>query len=256
MAEVSKFGLDALAHIRANRLANADIVEGLLFGLNGSGEIVVANAATGVKAVGVVVEGSPDNWGAAKTFSKTSTLKAGLGADLNKFAIIDVAEGTYSNAQIGAKIYLGASGAYTLTQNTTAGQLDQWVGMVWSTASVLINLTLDPEGTTVAASPTQVITTAGAGVVATTTNQLYLNNASTAITATIASAIIHEGIFFVKAGLEPAGGQDHTLTLTAGTFDGSNTIATFQDINDSLLIMFDASGNGTVLVNTGSVALS
>ena len=256
MADVAQYGLDALANIRANRVADVDIVEGLLFGLDVDGEIVVANAATGVNAVGIVVNGSPEDWGAAKVFNVTSTLKAGLGADLNKYAQIDVAEGTYTNAEIGTKVYLGASGAYTITQNTTVGQLDQWVGKVWSTGCILIDLSNDPEGTTVV-SPTQTLTEAGVNVVAVATNLLYLNNATTAITATIADASVHEGFFFVEAGLEPDVGQDHTVTLTSGTWNPTgNNIATFADISDSILVAFDSSGNGTVVVNTGGVTFS
>ena len=256
MAEVAKIGLDALAHNRANRIANADIVEGLLFGLDVNGEIVVADAATKVKAVGIIPEGSPSNWGAATTFSKTSTLNEGKSCDLVQYAQIDVAEGTYTNAQIGAKVYLGANGAYTFTQNTTVGQLDQWIGKVWSTGCVLLDISNDPEGITVE-SPTQTLTVAGANAVAEATKLLYLNNAATAITATIADASKHEGFFFVEAGLEPAGAQDHTVTLTSGTWNPTgDTIATFADISDSILVAFDSSGNGTVLVNTGSVTFS
>jgi len=255
MADVAQYGLDALAHIRANKVADADIIEGMLFGLDGDGKIVVADAATGVKADGIIVNGSPKNWGAEKVFNLVSTLKAGLSSDLNKYGQIDVAEGTYTNAQIGQKVYLGASGAYTLTKNTTVGQLDQWVGKVWSRGCILIDLSNDPEGTTVV-SPTQTLTVAGANTIAVATEQLYLNNAVAAITATIADASTHEGLFYVKAGLEPGSGQDHTVTLTSGTWNGTNSIATFTDILDAILVVFDSSGNGTIVANTGAVAFS
>ena len=100
------------------------------------------------------------------------------------------------------------------------------------------------------------ITTAGAQVVSAKTNNLLLNNATAAINATIADAKTHAGLFTVKAGLEPAGGKDHTLTLTIGTFDGTNRVATFADINDSLTVIFDIAGNGSVINNTGAVVLS
>jgi hypothetical protein len=102
----------------------------------------------------------------------------------------------------------------------------------------------------------QTITTAGAQVILAKTNNVLLNNATAAITATIADAKNHVGLFTVKAGLEPAGGQDHTLTLTVGTFNGTNKVATFADINDALTVIFDIAGNGTIINNTGSVALS
>lgn len=102
----------------------------------------------------------------------------------------------------------------------------------------------------------QTITTAGAQTVNPRVNNLLLNNATATIAATIADAKNHIGLFTVKAGLEPAGGQDHTLVLTIGTFDGTNNTATFADINDTLVVMFDIAGNGTIMTNTGSVALS
>ena len=252
MAEVAKIGLDALAHNRANRIANADIVEGLLFGLDGDGKIIVADAATNVKAVGIIPEGSPSNWGAATTFSKTSTLNEGKSCDLVQYAQIDVAEGTYTNAEIGKKVYLGESGDYTLIQNTTVGQLDQWIGKVWSTGCVLLDISNDPEGIIVE-SPTQTLTVAGVNAVAEATKLLYLNNASETITATIADASKHEGFFFV----ESANAQAHTVTLTSGTWNpNGDTIATFANISDSILVAFDSSGNGTVLVNKGTVGIS
>jgi hypothetical protein len=102
----------------------------------------------------------------------------------------------------------------------------------------------------------QQITTAGTQTVNQKVNNLLLNNATAAINAVIADAKNHVGMFTVKAGLEPAGGQDHTLTLTVGTFDGTNNRATFADINDALTVIFDIAGNGTILNNTGSVSLS
>lgn len=103
---------------------------------------------------------------------------------------------------------------------------------------------------------TQTLTSAGAGVVATTTKYLQLDNAVATIAATIADATAHQGMFTVKAISEPGAGQDHTVTLTAGTWNGTNTVATFADINDALVVVFDSAGNGTVVANVGSVGLS
>jgi hypothetical protein len=59
----------------------------------------------------------------------------------------------------------------------------------------------------------------------------------------------------VKSITEPGSGQDHTVTITNGTWNG-NKSATFADINDTLVVYFDSAGNGTVVANVGSVALS
>lgn len=102
----------------------------------------------------------------------------------------------------------------------------------------------------------QIQTIAASGAVTPGVQAVYLNHATVAIASTIANAALHQGLFLIKAGLEPGAGQDHTCTITTGTWNGTNKVATFADINDSLLVYFDASGNGTILVNTGSVALS
>ena len=79
-------------------------------------------------------------------------------------------------------------------------------------------------------------------------------NATGAIAATIATSVAHQGLFIVKAFLEPA--TTHTVTLTAGTWDGTNTIATFTDILDTLVVYFDSAGGGTIVENVGAVGLS
>lgn len=84
---------------------------------------------------------------------------------------------------------------------------------------------------------------------------INLNHASTIIAATIADAAAHAG-FFAVVNTSASGTAAHTLTLTSGTFDGTNNIATLNAPAESLIVMFDASGNGTIVVNTGSVALS
>lgn len=94
------------------------------------------------------------------------------------------------------------------------------------------------------------------GAVTAGVQSLELNHTSVTIEATIADAVNHQGLFIVKATTEPGVGGDHTLTLTAGTFDGTNNVATFADINDALVVFFDSAGNGTILENVGTVGLA
>lgn len=94
------------------------------------------------------------------------------------------------------------------------------------------------------------------GAVTPGVESVELNHTTAAIAATIADASAHQGVFIAKATTEPGDGQDHTLTLTLGTFDGTNDIATFADVNDALIVYFDSSGNGTIVENVGTVALS
>lgn len=82
-----------------------------------------------------------------------------------------------------------------------------------------------------------------------------LNHASVVIAATIASAANHAGIFVVK-DTSATGTAAHTLTLTAGTFNGTNNVATLDARDEMLVVYFDSAGRGQVIANVGSVALS
>jgi len=86
--------------------------------------------------------------------------------------------------------------------------------------------------------------------------KVYLNHASTAIASTIANTTLHQQGLIVKCQLEPGSGQDHTCTITTGTWNGTNKIATFADINDAIVVDFDNAGNGTVIANIGTVVFS
>lgn len=253
MADVAQYGLDALAHIRKNVKANVDITEGLLFGIDTNGKAVIADAATGVKAVGIVVNGSADKWGAAKTFNKTSTLLAGQGVDANKYAIIDVAENTYTNLQIGTKLYLGASGAVTTTKNTTVGQLDQEVGYVISRSSILIDLTKDTTGTTVTASNFDVFEVSTAGALSTKGISLVTTGAG-ALALTLGAPTAGTQ---VRIKLVTDGGGDATVTTGTGiTLDGTNNTAVFADALDELVLGYKSATEWIIIENVGSVALS
>ena len=84
---------------------------------------------------------------------------------------------------------------------------------------------------------------------------LELNHASTIIAATIASTLNHPGLFVVK-DTSATGTAAHTVTITTGTWNGTNKIITLNALNEALVVYFDSAGNGTILVNVGAVALS
>ena len=84
---------------------------------------------------------------------------------------------------------------------------------------------------------------------------LELNHASTIIAATIASTLNHPGLFIVK-DTSATGTAAHTVTITTGTWNGTNKIITLNALNEAIAVYFDSAGNGTILVNVGSVALS
>ena len=53
-----------------------------------------------------------------------------------------------------------------------------------------------------------------------------------------------------------SGTTAHTVTLTSGTWDGTNTIVTLNAANEFIAVFFDSAGNGTIIENVGGVALS
>lgn len=93
------------------------------------------------------------------------------------------------------------------------------------------------------------------GAVTAGVQSVELNHASVVVAATIADAANHQGLFVVK-DTSATGTAAHTLTLTAGTFNGTNNVATLNARDECLVVYFDHTGRGTVVVNVGSVALS
>ena len=85
--------------------------------------------------------------------------------------------------------------------------------------------------------------------------RLTLNHATVAVVTTIADASKHAGYFCILNN-SASGTAAHTVTLTSGTFNGTNNVATLNAPNEMLLVHFDSSGNGVVVLNTGSVVLS
>lgn len=93
------------------------------------------------------------------------------------------------------------------------------------------------------------------GAVTAGVQSVELNHTSNVVAATIADAANHKGLFVVK-DTSASGTAAHTLTLTAGTFNGTNNVATLNARDECLVVYFDSTGRGTVVVNVGSVALS
>jgi hypothetical protein len=114
-----------------------------------------------------------------------------------------------------------------------------------------------------------VVTTDGAATLATATSQellasgavtpgvssIELNHATVIIAATISTSLDHQGLFVVK-DTSASGTAAHTLTLTVGTFNGTNNVATLNAPDEALVVWFDSAGDGTIVENVGTVALS
>jgi hypothetical protein len=104
-----------------------------------------------------------------------------------------------------------------------------------------------------AAQPIEELTATGA--VTAGVRILELNHGTVAIAATIADAEAHKGLFIIR-NTSASGTAAHTVTLTAGTFDGTNDVATLDAPGEALVVLFDETGRGQIVENTGSVVLS
>lgn len=93
------------------------------------------------------------------------------------------------------------------------------------------------------------------GAVVAGVQSVELNHATVVVAATIADMANHPGLFIVK-NTSASGTEAHTLTLTAGTFDGTNNVATLDAPGEALVVYIDSDGNGIIVENVGSVALS
>jgi hypothetical protein len=93
------------------------------------------------------------------------------------------------------------------------------------------------------------------GAVTAGVNSIELNHATVVIAATIADLANHPGLLVIK-DTSATGTAAHTVTATAGTFNGTNNVATFNALNECLVVWVDSAGNGTVVENVGSVGLS
>ena len=80
-----------------------------------------------------------------------------------------------------------------------------------------------------------------------------LNHASVKIEATLAA--LAEGKVHVFTQID-AGTAAHTVTLSIGTFDGTNNTATFNAAGESLLVMGMDGTDGVIIENIGGVAMS
>ena len=91
------------------------------------------------------------------------------------------------------------------------------------------------------------------GAIAATTELATLNKADGALAVTIAAP--SAGRFLVITQLD-AGTHGHTVTLTSGTYDGTNLKATFNAAGKSLVLYGVSATRFLIVANIGSVALA
>lgn len=92
------------------------------------------------------------------------------------------------------------------------------------------------------------------GAVSAGVRSIELNHATVAIAATL-DLTGFQGFLIVK-DTSASGTAAHTLTVSNGTLNGTNTVATLNAPNEALIVYIDSAGDGTIVENVGSVALS
>jgi molybdopterin/thiamine biosynthesis adenylyltransferase len=126
---------------------------------------------------------------------------------------------------------------------------DPYIGGVQVTASAA-------EVNTIADVSARVQSLTASGAVTPGVQMVELSHATVVIAATIADAAAHAGTLFTVKNTSASGTAAHTVTLTAGTWDGTNTVITLNAPGECYQCVFDSAGDGLVVLNTGSVALS
>lgn len=86
-----------------------------------------------------------------------------------------------------------------------------------------------------------------------TARVVELNHATVVIAATYT---VVPNTFMLIKDTSASGTAAHTVTLTGGTFNGTNTVATLDARDELLYVYFDSAGRGSVILNLGSVGLS
>lgn len=180
------------------------------------------------------------------------TLAGSAGADLT---VDDGKYGAWEQADPGFSVSYGAT---TITITNLSG-------ISWPAGAVIrvsfgttprngsYNLTLGNEIEQAGKQLLRVQELTVSGAVAAGAEVVELNHASVVVAATY--TVIPNTILIVK-DTSASGTAAHTLTLTGGTFNGTNTVATLNARDDFLIVHFDSAGRGQVIANVGSVALS
>ena len=92
--------------------------------------------------------------------------------------------------------------------------------------------------------------------VASTVRCIKLAHNSTIINITGPSGVALAGQIMHINNTSASGTAAHTVTLAAGTFDGTNNKVTLNAPDESITVWFDSAGNGCVILNANGVALS
>lgn len=184
---------------------------------------------------------------------QTAASLAGLTGGV--LSVNDGALGTWDQGASGFTYTLGAS---TITITNTSG-------ITWPAGSEITvsfgstpyngsyNLTLGGAKGQAQAAQLRTVELTASGAIPAGTQVVELNHASVVVAATY--TVVPNSTLIIK-DTSATGTAAHTVTLTGGTFNGTNTIATLNARDEFLMVAFDSAGRGQVIANVGSVALS
>lgn len=170
-------------------------------------------------------------------------------------SVDDGAGGTWEQGADGFTYTLGAS-TITITNKS---------GVAWPAGSEITvsfgetprngsyNLTLGGSQGQAQGPTLRALELTASGAIPAGTQSVELNHASVAIAATY--TVVPNSVLYIK-DTSATGTAAHTVTLTGGTFNGTNTVATLNARDEFLAVAFDSAGRGQVIANVGSVALS
>lgn len=211
----------------------------------------ITTLGTGAASKAVVLDSGDDyTWPATGVLTygvlkdPAATTLTATAAELNYNDITTLGTGAASKAVV---LDSGEDYTWPATGILKTGVMKDVAGTTLGATHAEINNAAD------VSARTQELTASGA--VTAGKQSVELNHATVVIAATIADAVNHQGLFIAK-DTSATGTAAHTLTLTAGTFNGTNNVATFNARDECLVVYFDSTGRGTIIVNVGGVALS
>jgi hypothetical protein len=201
----------------------------------------------------------------ASSVANSATFTVSYPSGVTRYDLINTTGGRMSVDDVlyaqGASGFTAVFGATTITiTNTTGVTLPAGAAIILSFGDVPRRNVYTPSigtGADQAArgdlAPSWVELTVS-GAIPKGTRHVELNHISVVIAATLdVTGFI--GLLSIK-DTSASGTAAHTVTLTGGTFNGTNTIATLNARDEALYVYFDSAGRGNVVANIGAVALS
>lgn len=141
--------------------------------------------------------------------------------------------------------------ANVVTSPTTSDLIETIRGDATKKAITIANLLATPPALTKLTFSETAYTATGA--ISASVSFVALNHSTVACAMTIAAPAAGRFLVIYQKDTGTAG---HTVTLTAGTYDGTTTIATFNAANECLVLFGVSATRFIVVSNVGSVGLS